>query len=107
MSLDEKEFENIALHSSGYLSSTMVDYPFEYAVDGITTNDNAHARTNFEDFPYLVLDFGRNVSIDRVEIFGILDAPYFRKSQSYEDVHVFRLLNLFAIGFRPSSCNLC
>lgn len=80
MSLDEKEFENIALHSSGYLSSTLVDYPFEYAVDGITTNDNAHARTNFEDFPYLVLDFGRNVSIDRVEIFGILDAPYFRKS---------------------------
>lgn len=87
----------------------MVDYPFEYAVDGITTNDNAHARTNFEDFPYLVLDFGRNVSIDRVEIFGILDAPYFRKCQLYctEDVHVFGLLNLFAIGFRPSSCNLC
>lgn len=86
MSLDEKEFENIALHSSGYLSSTLIDYPFEYAVDGITTNDNAHARTNFEDFPYLVLDFGRNVSIDRVEIFGILD-----KSQLNVDVHVFRL----------------
>lgn len=107
MSLDEKEFENIALHSSGYLSSTVVDYPFEYAVDGITTNDNAYARTNFEDFPYLVLDFGRNVSIDRVEIFGILDTSYFGKSQLNVDVHVFRLPKRFAIGFRPSSCYLC
>lgn len=91
MSLDEKEFRNIAMHSSGYLSSTMVDYPFEYAVDGITSNDNAHARTNFEDFPYLVLGFGRNVSVARVEIFGILHAPYFGKSQLHVGMHVFKV----------------
>lgn len=79
MFLDEKEFENIVLYLFGYLSFIMVDYFFEYVVDGIMINDNVYVWINFEDFFYFVFDFGWNVLIDWVEIFGILDVLYFCK----------------------------